>query len=125
MDNSTVINRLVGWSKWKLCTGVNQGFPRSSSFIHMVVDNSRSFKSDYNDADLWAMETDAAVKELPEDYNLLIRVEYISNIRVITEKLELLGGISKSTYYRRLNQAYEIISRSIEKKYCKNDTVVV
>lgn len=125
MEKGTVINRLIGWSRRKLFTGCGLGFPKSSSFLHLVVDNSRDRTYDYTDVERWCIETNDAVEALPAEYNLVIRLEYLSNVRETKLKLELLGGISRATYYRRLDTAYNMIGNSIERKSCNTETIML
>lgn len=127
MEKGTVINRLIGWAKWKLVSGNALGFPKASSFTHLVVDGSRQNLS-VAEIDSWCIETDKAVCELEcndKDLYFLIRVEYLSNVRELKMKLELTRTGSKSTYYRRLDDAYKQISNSLEKKSCKRETSLI
>lgn len=121
MDRSGVIHRLTAWARWKMLSGNALGFPKASSFTHLVVDGSRR-NVEAIEVDAWCSDTNDAVDRLSNESNgsisdlMLIRLEYLSNVREMRLKLEL-SGICKSTYYARLNKLYVEIASSIENKY--------
>jgi hypothetical protein len=72
-DEAIVINRLIRWAYWKMSSGVSLGYPSQVSFTKMMPSaryHDPSFDSE-------CVDTDRAVKSLPNDQYRLIRHEYI------------------------------------------------
>lgn len=124
MDKTTVVHRLTAWARWKMLSGNALGFPKASSFTHLVVDGSRR-NVEAIEVDAWCSDTNDAVDSLPAFHVLVIRVEYLSNVREMNLKLELIGVKNKKTYYEYLNAAYDKIAHLIEKKACIRETITV
>jgi len=121
MEKGTVVNRLIGWARWKLASGNSLGFPKSASFTHLIVDNSRTAKGS-DEVDAWCIDTDCAVLSLNDSDRQLIVVEYVSNVREMRLKLELMQ-MSRSKYYRQLDRSYREIGEYLENKF-KNHAVL-
>ena len=114
MEKSTLESRLSDWARWKLHSGSHNGFPKSSSFTHLAVDNGRRYNATYEEIDLYCIETDNAINSLDDkDYIEIIRVEYLLNTGRETQemklKCELCGLQSRKGYYERLNRAYSAL----------------
>lgn len=121
MEKSTLESRLADWARWKLQSGSHNGYPKSSSFTHLAVDNGRRYEQSYNEIDLYCIETDRAVNALQDDdYVEIIRVEYLLNTgRESNEmklKCELCRLQSRKGYYERLNRAYSALLKIFERQ---------
>lgn len=99
--------KLKEWARWKLQTNVALGFPRQSSHMRLSVDGSRRTKDSIDAYNLDCVNTNEAVESLPAFQNFVIRLEYISNVRDMKTKLEMVGAKNKKTYYHYLNDAYQ------------------
>jgi hypothetical protein len=113
MEKSTLESRLTEWARWKLQSGSHNGYPKSSSFTHLSVDNGRRYNHTYEEIDLYCIETDNAVNSLDNDYIEIIRVEYLLNTgreaQEMKLKCELCRLQSRKGYYERLNRAYSAL----------------
>lgn len=120
MEKSTLQSRLSDWAKWKLYSGSHLGYPKSSSFTHLAVDNGRRYDHTYEEIDLYCIDTDKAVNDLQPKYVEIIRVEYLMNTGRETQemklKCELCGLQSRKGYYERLNRAYASLLEIFERK---------
>lgn len=119
MEKSTLESRLLEWARWKLYSGSHLGYPKSSSFTHLSVDNGRSEKGTYSDVDLYCIETDKAVMSLTKDDLFMIRLEYVSNVREMKLKLELCDIKHRKSYYERLNKAHNSLLKYFDEKFSK------
>lgn len=121
MEKSTLESRLAEWARWKLQSGSHNGFPKSSSFTHLAVDNGRRYGHTYEEIDLYCIETDNAVNSLDKEYIEIIRVEYLLNTGRETQemklKCELCGLQSRKGYYERLNRAYNALLEIFNKEF--------
>ena len=120
MEKSTLESRLAEWARWKLQSGSHNGYPKSSSFTHLAVDNGRRYWHTYEEIDLYCIETDKAVNSLDHDYIEIIRVEYLLNTgresQEMKLKCELCGLQSRKGYYERLNRAYSALLEIFERQ---------
>lgn len=120
MEKSTLESRLSDWARWKLQSGSHNGYPKSSSFTHLAVDNGRRYEQSYEEIDLYCIETDRAVNSLDSDYIEIIRVEYLLNTgresQEMKLKCELCGLQSRKGYYERLNRAYSALLEIFERQ---------
>ena len=107
MEKGTVINRLIAWANWKMGSGVALGYPSSSNFTHLVVDDSRRVRS-YEDDDAYHKQTDEAIKMLSVDMQNLLRLEYVSTIKTGKSKSSSIG-VTREYYYRLLQNAYSAL----------------
>lgn len=121
MEKSTLESRLSDWARWKLHSGSHNGYPKSSSFTHLAVDNGRRYENTYEEIDLYCIDTDNAVNSLPEEYHAIIRVEYLLNTsgKEFSEsklKCELCGLQSRKGYHERLNRAYAALLKIFDRQ---------
>jgi hypothetical protein len=121
VEKSTLESRLAEWARWKLYSGSHLGYPKSSSFTHLAVDNGRGEKGTYSDVDLFCIETDTAVMSLNDDELFMIRLEYLSNVREMKLKLELCGLKHRKSYYERLNKSHALLLKYFDNKFSKVD----
>lgn len=124
MEKSTLQSRLSDWAKWKLYSGSHLGYPKSSSFTHLAVDNGRRYDHTYEEIDLYCIDTDNAVNSLPKEFHEIIRVEYLLNtsgkeFSEIKLKCELCRLQSRKGYHGRLNNAYELLIKYFDEKISK------
>ena len=111
-----VVNRLIRWSRWKMGSGVNLGYPAKVSFLNLMPGASVhdcSFDSE-------CQETERAVRSLPNDQYRLIRHEYIvSRDWNQREKASMLH-ISPSTYRRWIKEAHHQIAVNLNMSCADN-----
>lgn len=121
MEKGTVVNRLIAWANWKMGSGVALGYPSSSSFTHLVVDDSRRVRS-YEDDDSYHKQTDEAIKMLSIDMQNLLRLEYVSTIRTGKSKSSSIG-VTREYYYKLLQNAYSALGMVLDgrKNYLTQD----
>lgn len=114
LERGTVINRLIAWANWKLGSGVALGYPSSSSFTHLVVDDSRRLRS-YDDDDAYHKQTDEAIKMLSVDRQSLLRLEYLSTIKTGKSKSSAIG-ITREYYYKLLGDTYNALGEMLDRR---------
>ena len=111
LDVSCINNRLERWANWKMSSGVSLGYPSSSAFTVLRVDN-QSVDDTHVADDKDCIETNEAIDRLPFVQYAIIRVEYLSNYSQVSIKA-LKCGISKRTYYQYLQQSKEMIANNL------------
>lgn len=120
MEKSTLESRLADWARWKLQSGSHNGYPKSSSFTHLAVDNGRRYDHTYEEIDLYCIETDRAVNSLDHEYIEIIRVEYLLNTGRETQEMKLKCELcrlqSRKGYYERLNRAYAVLLKIFDRQ---------
>lgn len=112
MEKGTVINRLIGWARWKMNSGAALGYPSKVSFMQLGGGGSPSGDS-YTGVDAWCKETDAGVELLNPHDRDMIRMEYIELYQQTAVKAYKMG-LDKRTYYRHLLVAYQSLGEKIE-----------
>ncbi len=114
MQQGTVVHRLIGWSRWKLASGVALGYPSMVSFMRLGGGASTDV-SEYNQVDSWCIETDDAFKLLPIMPKEIIKMEYLSTHKVIVVKAHQMG-ISKRAYHKYLNDSYTLLGNILDSR---------
>ncbi len=113
MHESTVVNRLTAWSKWKMESGVALGYPSKVAFLR--VGCGSDIPTDRDGHDAWCSETDAAVKSLPWLHQLIIRAEYLSLGTDVATKAHKVG-IAQRTFRKYLTDSYQKIGNTLDLK---------
>lgn len=91
MEEAIVVSRLIRWAKWKLGSGKHLGFKSQISFVLLAGGYTAR-----DDIDSECIETDEAVKQLPELHRAVIRIEYLSECRNDAERAARLGVCKRS-----------------------------
>lgn len=104
MEEAIVVSRLIRWAKWKLGSGKHLGFKPQISFVLLAGGYTAR-----DDIDSECIETDDAVKQLPEFHRAVIRIEYLSECRNDSERAARIG-ISKRSLVTYRAAAYRYIS---------------
>jgi len=115
MHQGTVVNRLIGWSKWKLASGVALGYPSMVSFMRLGGETSSNNKRNYDEVDSWCVETDDAFKLLPVMPKEIIKMEYLSTHKIVAVKAHQMG-ISKRAYHKYLNDSYMLLGNILDSR---------
>ena len=118
MERGTVVFRLTGWARWKFKSGEALGYPSMCSFTRLGGASSRP---SYDDVDSFHVETDRAFESLDQEHKEIIRMEYLSIFRNVSNRARQMG-VCRSTYYGYLNVAYDALGKILEKNLQRSDT---
>lgn len=111
-DKSTVVSRLNRWGKWKMQSGVANGYPSRSAFMREAGGNDMTQRWDRLAMDSECVQTDKAVECLPGIHQLIIRVEYVLAYKDTAVKAYSCG-ISKRQYYNFLTDAHNKVANAL------------
>ena len=107
MNEAAVVGRLTRWARWKLGSGEAQGYPSRAAFTNEYIDGRRPEDIDpsYNSE---CDETHKGYTQLPDVYQAVIRIEYLSTLSTVKLKSYKYGK-DKRTYHRDLKQSYLLL----------------
>lgn len=111
-DKSTVVSRLNRWGKWKMQSGVANGYPSRSAFMREAGGNDMTQRWDRLALDSECVQTDKAVECLPWIHFGVIRVEYVLAYKETAAKAYYCG-VKKRRYYEFLAEAHEKVANEL------------
>lgn len=111
-DKSTVVSRLHRWGQWKMNSCNAGGYPSKSAFMRDAPIDPNSNRFFFNEIDSECIETNRAIDNLPHVPMIVIRVEYLSNHRKVSDKA-IACGITKDYYYKCLKNAHELVAKEL------------
>ena len=110
MIESTVVNRLLRWKRWKMRSGVALGYPSQSPFCRLAPSATHYSDPGIDDE---CVTTNDAVNMLPEVYKLVIRLEYIEDLLSEDQRVHCYGK-SRRTYREDRTRAYLLIGNALD-----------
>lgn len=111
-DKGTVVSRLNRWGRWKMASGVANGFPSQSAFMRLGgVPPGDAWEGTALDSE--CVQTNKAVSDLPGDvHKLVLRIEYVDSYKDSSVKAYRFG-CSKRQYYNFLETAHKLVANNL------------